>query len=180
MDIREKISLIEGAWPESVGTPYLMKINPNILPVMIAAVDLDGADTTELTSFLNDTLMNKLEGVAGVASISASGTVEKQINVLLSQRKIDAVNEKMQAALNDKFDKADAELADAKAELESGKQELQNGHETLREEMGKAESEIYSGRSSSWKRRTWRLTPYWNRQMSSCQSSKVKKRKWTS
>ena len=114
VDIREKISLIEGAWPESVGTPYLMKINPNILPVMIAAVDLDGADTTELTSFLNDTLMNKLEGVAGVASISASGTVEKQINVLLSQRKIDAVNEKMQAALNDKFDKADAELADAK------------------------------------------------------------------
>ena len=147
VDIREKISLIEGAWPESVGTPYLMKINPNILPVMIAAVDLDGADTTELTSFLNDTLMNKLEGVAGVASISASGTVEKQINVLLSQRKIDAVNEKMQAALNDKFDKADAELADAKAELESGKQELQNGHETLREEMGKAESEIYSGKT---------------------------------
>ena len=147
VDIREKISLIEGAWPESVGTPYLMKINPNILPVMIAAVDLDGADTTELTSFLNDTLMNKLEGVAGVASISASGTVEKQINVLLSQRKIDAVNEKMQAALNDKFDKADAELADAKAELESGKQELQNGHETLREEMGKAESEIYSGKA---------------------------------
>lgn len=77
---------------------------------MIAAVDLDGADTTELTSFLNDTLMNKLEGVAGVASISAQRHCGKQINVLLSQRKIDAVNEKMQAALNDKFDKADAEL----------------------------------------------------------------------
>ena len=147
VDIREKISLIEGAWPESVGTPYLMKINPNILPVMIAAVDLDGADVTELTSFLNDTLINKLEGVAGVASISTSGAIEKQINVLLSQEKIDAVNEKMQAALADQFDKADAELADAKAELENGKQELQNGHETLREEMGKAEGEIYSGKA---------------------------------
>ena len=147
VDIREKISLIEGAWPESVGTPYLMKINPNILPVMIAAVDLDGADVTELTSFLNDTLINKLEGVAGVASISTSGAIEKQINVLLSQEKIDAVNEKMQAALADQFDKADAELADAKTELENGKQELQNGHETLREEMGKAEGEIYSGKA---------------------------------
>ena len=147
VDIREKISLIEGAWPESVGTPYLMKINPNILPVMIAAVDLDGADVTELTSFLNDTLINKLEGVAGVASISTSGAIEKQINVLLSQEKIDAVNEKMQAALADQFDKADAELADAKAELENGKQELQSGHETLREEMGKAEGEIYSGKA---------------------------------
>lgn len=40
VDIREKISLIEGAWPESVGTPYLMKINPNILPVMIAGCRL--------------------------------------------------------------------------------------------------------------------------------------------
>lgn len=147
VDIREKISLIEGAWPESVGTPYLMKINPNILPVMIAAVDLDGADVTELTSFLNDTLINKLEGVAGVASISTSGAIEKQMNVLLSQEKINAVNEKMQAALADQFDKADAELADAKAELENGKQELQNGHETLREEMGKAEGEIYSGKA---------------------------------
>lgn len=147
VDIREKISLIEGAWPESVGTPYLMKINPNILPVMIAAVDLDGADVTELTSFLNDTLINKLEGVAGVASISTSGAIEKQMNVLLSQEKIDAVNEKMQAALADQFDKADAELADAKTELENGKQELQNGHETLREEMGKAEGEIYSGKA---------------------------------
>lgn len=147
VDIREKISLIEGAWPESVGTPYLMKINPNILPVMIAAVDLDGADVTELTSFLNDTLINKLEGIAGVASISTSGAIEKQMNVLLSQEKIDAVNEKMQAALADQFDKADAELADAKTELENGKQELQNGHETLREEMGKAEGEIYSGKA---------------------------------
>ncbi len=147
VDIREKISLIEGAWPESVGTPYLMKINPNILPVMIAAVDLDGADVTELTSFLNDTLINKLEGVAGVASISTSGAIEKQMNVLLSQEKIDAVNEKMQAALADQFDKADAELADAKTELENGKQELQSGHETLREEMGKAEGEIYSGKA---------------------------------
>ena len=147
VDIREKISMIEGAWPETIGTPYLMKINPNILPVMVAAVDLDGADTIELTSFLNDTLMNKLEGVSGVASISTSGMVEKQINVLLSQEKIDAVNEKMQAALGDKFDKADAELADAKSELENGKQQLQSGHETLREEMGKAESEIYSGKA---------------------------------
>ena len=74
VDIREKISLIEGAWPESVGTPYLMKINPNILPVMVAAVDLDGADTAELTSFLNDTLTNKLEGVSGVAGIFSTFT----------------------------------------------------------------------------------------------------------
>ena len=146
-DIREKISAIEGAWPETVGNPYIMKINPNILPVMIAAVDLDGADPIELTSFLNETLLHQLEGVSGVASISSSGTVEKQMNVLLSQEKIDAVNEKMQAAIAEKFDQADAELADAKSQLQSGKEELQNGHETLREEMGKAESEVYAGKA---------------------------------
>ena len=146
-DIREKISAIEGAWPETVGNPYIMKINPNILPVMIAAVDLDGADPIELTSFLNETLLHQLEGVSGVASISSRGTVEKQMNVLLSQEKIDAVNEKMQAAIAEKFDQADAELEDAKSQLQSGKEELQNGHETLREEMGKAESEVYAGKA---------------------------------
>ena len=42
------------------------------------------------------------------------------------RKKFDAVNEKSAGALADQFDKADAELADAKAELENGKQELQN------------------------------------------------------
>ena len=157
-----------------------MKINPNILPVMIAAVDLDGADVTELTSFLNDTLINKLEGVAGVASISTSGAIEKQINVLLSQEKIDAVNEKMQAALADQFDKADAELADAKAELENGKQELQSGHETLREEMGKAEGAKSIPAKPSWMRRMQPFPPHWNKRTSSCRNSKAKAKKWIS
>lgn len=144
IDVREKISQLQGAWPETVGTPYFMKINPNMLPVLVAAVDLEGADTAQLTSFLNDTLLNQLEGVSGVASITTSGSIESKINVLISQEKIDAVNAKMQAALSNKFNKADSELSDAKSELQSGKQELQNGNQTLNEEMGKAESEVLS------------------------------------
>ncbi|MBR6608263.1 MAG: efflux RND transporter permease subunit, partial [Oscillospiraceae bacterium] len=146
-DAREKISLIEGAWPDMVGTPYLMKINPNMLPIMIAAVDLDGADVYELTSFVNNTLMNKLEGTAGVASISTSGAIEKQINVLLSQEKLDKVNQELHDSMEKQFSEADEALKEAQDKLADGKNQLESGHKTLQTEMGKAESQVLSGKA---------------------------------
>ncbi len=146
-DAREKISLIEGAWPDMVGTPYLMKINPNMLPIMIAAVDLDGADVYELTSFVNNTLMNKLEGTAGVASISTSGAIEKQINVLLSQEKLDKVNQELHDSMEKQFSEADEALKEAQDKLADGKNQLESGHKTLQTEMGKAESQVLSGKT---------------------------------
>lgn len=51
----------------------MLKINPSMLPVEVAAVSMEGMDTVELTEFLDETLMNKLEGVPGVARITTSG-----------------------------------------------------------------------------------------------------------
>ena len=146
-DVREKITLIEGAWPNLVSTPYLIKINPNMLPVMIAAVDLDGADVYELTTFVNTTLMNKLEGTSGVASISTSGAIEKQVNVLLSQQKLDIVNRRLHNAINDQLDDADEALKEAQQQLADGKEQLESGHNKLQTEMGKAESQVISGKT---------------------------------
>ena len=77
----QNVDLIEGAWSDTVGDPYIMKINPSMLPISVAAVDMEGYDTEKLSNFVNDTLMNKLEGVTGVASIQTGGLLESQINV---------------------------------------------------------------------------------------------------
>ena len=90
VDIQQAISVLQAGWDSMVGTPYVLKINPSMLPVSVAAVSMEGMSTIELTDFLNETLMNKLEGVAGVARITTSGTVTQELHVVLDQVKLDA------------------------------------------------------------------------------------------
>lgn len=70
-------------------------------------------------------------------------------------------------------------LADSQSRTESGKQELQNGHETLREEMGKAESEIYSGKTQL-ETADMAIDAVLEQADEQLPELKVKKRKWTS
>ena len=44
VDIQQKIAALQGSWDDSVGTPYVLKINPAMLPVEIAAVSREGMD----------------------------------------------------------------------------------------------------------------------------------------
>ena len=59
---------------DTVGDPYVLKMNPSMLPVQVAALSYDGKDITQLSDFVNDTLSPKLEGITGVASVTVSGT----------------------------------------------------------------------------------------------------------
>lgn len=127
IDIREKIDLVKGSWDDTVGTPYMLKINPNIMPISVAAVDRDGLDTAALSEFVTDTLIQKLEGIEGVASVNAGGVIDQKVNVMLSQEKIDAVNKKIKDALNGKFDDAEKELDDSKDKIQQGIDQVDSG-----------------------------------------------------
>ncbi|MBR5020905.1 MAG: efflux RND transporter permease subunit, partial [Oscillospiraceae bacterium] len=95
VDIQQEITTLSAQWDDMVGTPYVLKINPSLLPVEVAAVSMEGMDTVELTTFLNETLMNKLEGVSGVAQITTSGMIEQELHVVLDQARIDELNDKI-------------------------------------------------------------------------------------
>ncbi|MBR2889859.1 MAG: efflux RND transporter permease subunit [Oscillospiraceae bacterium] len=138
VDIQQAISTLQSGWDDMVGTPYVLKINPSMLPVEVAALSMEGMTTIELTDFLNKTLMNKLEGIPGVARITTSGLVTQQLHVVLDQEKIDSLNQQIADIINKQMDEASAELnaqleelrsaqtqlEDAKAQLEAGKEEL--------------------------------------------------------
>ena len=66
VDIQQKINILQGSWDDGVGTPYVLKINPSMLPVQVAAVSYSGKDVTELSDFVENTLTQKLEGISGV------------------------------------------------------------------------------------------------------------------
>ena len=93
VDIQQKISALQGAWDDTVGTPYVLKINPSMLPVEVVAISYEGKNVEELSDFVEDVLTSKMEGISGVASVDISGMVEQQMNILLSQEKLDKLSE---------------------------------------------------------------------------------------
>ena len=133
VDIQQSISSLQSSWSDMVSAPYVLKINPSMLPVEVAALSMEGMDTVQLTEFLDSTLMSKLEGIPGVARVSASGTVTQQLHVVLDQKLLDQLNETLAAQINKKMDDASKELSDAKKKLNSAQKELNNGKDALSE-----------------------------------------------
>lgn len=147
IEMRENLDQIESYWDENVGSPIIMKMNPDMLPVMVAAVQAGDMGSAELTDYVNNTILPELESIEGVASVSASGLIEEEVQVVLRQDKIDAVNKKVSDALDGKFAEAESEMQDAREELEEGKSELADGEKQLAEQTASAESQISSGQS---------------------------------
>lgn len=157
-DIREKISSVSGGWGDMVGTPYIMKINPSMMPVTVAAMEMEGMDSVELTDLLDSQLMLKLEGIEGVASVAASGNVQESITVELRQDKIDKLNDKLRAKLDEKFGDAEKELDESSKEIEDGlnetreqqeeldgqKAQLEAGQSQLAQQTGQAQGQLIS------------------------------------
>ena len=131
VDIQQQITALSASWDAMVSAPYVLKINPSILPVEVAAVSMEGMDTVELTEFMDDVLMNKLEGIAGVARISTSGAINQQLHAILDQNMINEMNQDIADGINSKIDEASAELHKKKQELEDTQKQLEEAQEKL-------------------------------------------------
>lgn len=141
VDMRGNLDTIKDAWPDGVGSPYLMKINPNMMPVAMVAVDYDGYDTVQISDYVNNELKNQLEGIDGVASVSTKGIVTQKENVIISQTKIDALNAKINDALNDKFGEAEKKISDAKKELQDNISKAEQGSDTIEQSINDLNSQ---------------------------------------
>ena len=133
LEIRETLDQIESYWDDSVGSPIIMKLNPDMLPVMIAAVgntEMTDAQVSEMTQNL---VIPELESIEGVASASATGLFEESVNVIIRQEKIDAINKQVFAYIDDEMKDAEQELADGKQEIYDGQEKLDEARAELEE-----------------------------------------------
>ena len=135
IEMSASLDQIAGSLPEGAGSPVLMKLNPDMLPIMVLAVDSDGMQREALSRFTAETVIPALERVDGVASVTGSGLVESQIRVELEQEKIDALNSKVLRAVS-------STLADAEQELKKARRELNNGKKKLEEQSGTAYGQL--------------------------------------
>ncbi len=125
LEIRENLDQIKSYWDDSVGNPIIIKMNPDMLPVMIAAVGVDGMDNAQVSDFAQESIVPELESVEGIASVSAVGLLEESVNVIIRAEKIDEVNEKIFAAIDKKMQEAADEIADGKKALQENKEKLE-------------------------------------------------------
>lgn len=149
LEIRESLDQVKSYWDDSIGNPIIMKMNPDMLPVMIAAVSMEGMDNAAISAYVQETVVPELESIEGVASVSATGLLEESVNVIIRQEKIDEINEKVYAAIDDKMVDAAEELENGRKELEDGKTELAENKQNLLDAQSKLDgnrAELEKGR----------------------------------
>ncbi len=142
VEMRESLDQISGYWPDEVGNPIIMKLNPDMMPILIAAVEVEEMDDLQISDYTEKNLIPEIESVEGVASVSGTGLIEESIHVTLNQEKIDAVNAKIMASLDEKFSDAESEMETAREELNSGKDELESGREQMANQISDAQNQL--------------------------------------
>ncbi|MEG0157620.1 MAG: efflux RND transporter permease subunit, partial [Anaerovoracaceae bacterium] len=63
VDIRDKIDLVSGKFDEQVQKPVVFKMNPNMMPITVAAVNQEGMTTDGVSTLVEEELIRQLEGV---------------------------------------------------------------------------------------------------------------------
>ncbi|MCL2718766.1 MAG: efflux RND transporter permease subunit [Lachnospiraceae bacterium] len=142
LEIREKIDQIKPFWDDSVGNPIIMKMNPDMMPVMISAVGGRNMSYSEISELVTSKVVPELESIEGVASVSTSGLLEESVHVIIRQEKIDEINKQV-------FGFIEGEMADAERQLAEGREEILDGQTKLdeaRQELNDARRELRDGR----------------------------------
>lgn len=142
VDMRESLDMATARWDDGIGSPTIMKLNPDMMPVMVAALDFKDAKTTEVTKKAEQDIIPELESVDGVASVKESGAVEKKVSVILQQDKIDKINELVQKAIEGKFEDPEKKLADGQQKIRDGKSTLDSKTDSAASQIAKGETKL--------------------------------------
>ena len=146
IEIQQQLDQLADKFPDTAGSPIIMQIDPDMMPIMIASADVDGMDQAEISNYVDNELLPLLESIEGVASVTATGVLDTDLQVTLDQDKIDSLNEKILAKIDEKFTDAQAELDKASSQIENGKKELEKGQKELESQVGPASNEIVNNK----------------------------------
>ena len=146
IEIQQQLDQLTGQFPDSVGTPIIMQIDPDMMPIMIASADVDGMDQAEVSDYVDNELLPLLESIEGVASVTATGVLDTDLQVTMDQEKIDALNEQILSKIDAQFTDAQAELDKASSQINSGKKKLSDGEKEMGSQLGAGENEIINNK----------------------------------
>ncbi len=93
VEMRENLELARNNLPSDAGNPNIIRLNPDLLPIMTFSVTYEGKNLQALTEWVESELRPQIERVPGVASLNISGAFEAEIRVTLDETAIDAYND---------------------------------------------------------------------------------------
>ncbi len=121
---------------ETIGGSIIMRLNPDMMPVMTLSVNKEGQSAEEITEFVDDVVVPALERVPGVASVDETGAITSRIEITPSQDKVDEISNALAAEIESSLNEGIAELDNAEAELNSALAELDEAQAQFSQQMG--------------------------------------------
>lgn len=142
IEMRESLDQISGYWPEGVGNPLILKLNPDMMPVLITAVSAEGEHASDVSRIIEDEVVPEVESVEGVASVTTTGSIEETVEITINEQKVTALSDDINAEMKAKINEAKAALDEAKAQVESGKNALASGKAQAAQGLSEAEAQM--------------------------------------
>ncbi|MFI3285918.1 MAG: efflux RND transporter permease subunit [Rikenellaceae bacterium] len=88
-DIRDVVSRVQSLLPDEVDYPTIFRFSSSMMPVLMFAVTAEDSYQA-LAKILDDDMVNTLNRIDGVGSVSVIGAPERQVQVNVDPRKLDA------------------------------------------------------------------------------------------
>lgn len=142
IEMRESLDQISGFWPEGVTNPLIMKLNPDMMPVLITAVSAKGENAAEVSRVIENEVVPEVESVEGVASVSSTGSIEETVEITLNEQEIHALSDDIKEEMERKVNEAKGALDEAKAQVESGRNALASGKAQASQGLSQAEAQL--------------------------------------
>ncbi len=89
-DVRDKVALARKDLPTTVDDPVIGKVDLNAMPIMTYTLSSDTMGERELRDYVRTQIVDNLQQVSGVASVSIQGGLEREIRVVLDPARMDA------------------------------------------------------------------------------------------
>ena len=89
-EVRTKIDQVRAQLPRDIDAPTIQRVEIDAAPILTYAVAVDGMTDAQLSWFVDDTIARALQAERGVAQVSRTGGVNREINVLVDPDRLAA------------------------------------------------------------------------------------------
>ena len=89
-DVRDKIAIIKGQLRDEVEEPLIERYDPSSAPVVSVAFRSDSLPMRELSNYLDQYIVKRLQTLNGVGRVNLLGTTKRQIRIEIDSQKMQA------------------------------------------------------------------------------------------
>lgn len=101
-EVQQVVARAQRSLPKDADVPTILRFDPNLSPIVIFSIaDKSGSmNQVQLRQMVDDEITARIERVEGVASVDVSGGLQRQINVLVSLSRLQALSISPQQVAN--------------------------------------------------------------------------------